>query len=86
MARVNVAKSVLLDPHARAANDASRRGANLSVHQLHPGPTTRKRSERFDYGTAIVLVVVAPLVLGLLVYLLSGVEVAIRPLPPLLCC
>ena len=84
MARVNAAKSVLLDPHARAAYDLSRNSGHLSSRRVHPQPAAPKRT-RFDYSTAMMLVVVAPLVLGLLVYVASGVQVAVRPLPVLAC-
>jgi len=84
MARVNVAKAVLLDPHARAAYDSSRNGAHPPA-QVHPPRARPKRMRRFDYGTAMMLVVVAPLLLGLLVYFETGVHVAVRPLPFLVC-
>jgi DnaJ-class molecular chaperone len=78
MARLNAAKSVLLDPRARAAYDLGRNGAHPRVRQVRAEP---KRTGRFDFGTAMMLIVVGPLVLGALVYFVTGVQVAVRPLP-----
>ena len=85
MARANTAKSVLLNPQARAAYDLSRNGGHLASHRVHAPTATPKRNRRFDYSTAMLLVVMAPLMLGLLVYLVSGVQVAVGPLPVLVC-
>ena len=85
MARINAAKSVLLNPQARAAHDLSRNGGHLASHRVHAPTATPNCSRRFDYSTAMLLVVMAPLMLGLLVYLVCGVLVAVRPLPVLVC-
>ena len=85
MARVNAAKSVLLDPQTRAAYDTSRNRGHLSYPGVPPSTAAPKDSRRFDYSTAMMLVVVAPLVLGLLVYLASGAQIAAHPLPVLAC-
>ena len=82
MARVNVAKSVLLDPNTRAAYDLSRKRASgpaaPSVQRRAP---TRNGGRRFDYATAVMLAVVAPLVVGLLLYVATGAQVAAHPRP-----
>ena len=74
MARVNVAKSVLLDPNTRAAYDLSRKRA--SGPAAPSVPPTQKGGRRFDYATAVMLAVVAPLVVGLLLYVATGAQVA----------
>jgi len=76
MARVNVAKSVLLDPHARAAYDSIRDAAR-PLARGHLPRARPKRIRRLDYSTAMMLVVVAPLVFGLFVYFVTGVQVAV---------
>jgi len=79
MARVNVAKSVLLDPNTRAAYDLSRKRA--SGPAAPSVPPTQKGGRRFDYATAVMLAVVAPLVVGLLLYVATGAQVAAHPGP-----
>jgi hypothetical protein len=82
MARVNVAKSVLLDPNTRAAYDLSRNRASGPVApSVQRRPPTRTGGRRFDYATALMLAVVAPLVVGLLLYVATGAQVAAHPAP-----
>ena len=82
MARVNVAKSVLLDPNSRAAYDLSRtRAHGPAVQAVLRRPATPKSGRRFDYATAVMLAVVAPLVVGLLLYVATGAQVAAHPVP-----
>jgi DnaJ-class molecular chaperone len=82
MARVNVAKSVLLDPNTRAAYDLSRtRAARPAAPSVQRRPPTRMGGRRFDYATAVMLAVVAPLVVGLLLYVATGAQVAGHPRP-----
>ena len=82
MARVNVAKSVLLDPNTRAAYDLSRtRAAGPAAPSVQRRPPTQKGGRRFDYATAVMLAVVAPLVVGLLLYVATGAQVAAHPVP-----
>ena len=40
---------------------------------------------RFDYTTAVMLAIVAPLVVALVMYVASGVQVAACPVPFLAC-
>ena len=82
MARVNVAKSVLLDPNTRAAYDLSRARATWPAAPSVQGrPPTHKGGRCFDYATAAMLAVVAPLVVGLLLYVAAGAQVAAHPRP-----
>jgi DnaJ-class molecular chaperone len=82
MARVNVAKSVLLDPHTRAAYDLSRsRASGTAVPAVQRRTATRTGRRPFDYTTALMLAVVAPLVVALLLYVASGAQVAAHPVP-----
>ncbi len=82
MARVNTAKSVLLDPNTRAAYDLSRTGAaGHAAPSVQRRPPTRKGGRRFDHATAVMLAVVAPLVVGLLLYVATGAQVAAHPVP-----
>jgi DnaJ-class molecular chaperone len=82
MARVNVAKSVLLDPNTRAAYDVSRNRAHgPAVPAVQRRPATRMGGRRFDSATAVMLAVVAPLVVGLLLYVATGAQVATHPVP-----
>ena len=86
MARVNVAKSVLLDPNMRAAYDLSRsRAHGPAVPAVQRRTATRKGGRRFDYTTAVMLAIVAPLMVALLLYAVSGVQVAACPVPFLAC-
>ena len=86
MARVNVAKSVLLDPNMRAAYDLSRNRAHgPTVPAVQRRTATRKGGRRFDYTTAVMLAIVGPLMVALLLYAVSGVQVATCPLPLLAC-
>ena len=65
MARVNVAKSVLLDPNMRAAYDRSRNRAHgPAVPALQRRTASRKGGRRFDYSTALMLAIVLPLYLA----------------------
>ena len=65
MARVNVAKSVLLDPNTRAAYDLSRTGAaDPAAPAVQRRTATRMGGRRFDYATAVVLAVVRRCWLG----------------------
>ncbi len=85
MARVNVAKSVLLDGPTRAAYDLSRsrvQDSGRAVPALSPTPT---RGRRYDRNAALMLVTAAPLVVALLLYVATGVQVAARPVPLLVC-
>ena len=80
MARVNVAKSVLLDRNTRAAYDLSRNRAHgPAVPAVQRRTATRNGGRRFDYATAVMLAVVAPLVVGLLLYVATGAQVAAHP-------
>ena len=82
MARVNVAKSVLLDPNMRAAYDLSRnRARGPAVPAVQRRTATPKGGRRFDYSTALMLAIVAPLMVALLLYAVSGVQVAAHPAP-----
>jgi DnaJ-class molecular chaperone len=86
MARVNVAKSVLLDPNMRAAYDLSRnRPHGPAVPAVQGRTATQKGGRRFDYSTALMLAIVAPLMVALLLYAVSGVQVAACPVPFLAC-
>ncbi len=86
MARVNVAKSVLLDPKTRAAYDLSRNRAHGPAVPAVPRRTaTRKGGPHFDYTTAVMLAIVGPLMVALLLYAVSGVQVAACPVPLLAC-
>jgi DnaJ-class molecular chaperone len=86
MARVNVAKSVLLDPNMRAAYDLSRnRASGPAAPSVQRRPPTRTGGRRFDYATAVMLVIIAPLMVALLLYAVSGVQVAACPAPFLAC-
>jgi DnaJ-class molecular chaperone len=86
MARVNVAKSVLLDPNMRAAYDLSRnRAQGPAVPGIQRRTATPKGGRRFDYTTALMLAIVAPLMVALLLYAVSGVQVAACPVPFLAC-
>jgi hypothetical protein len=86
MARVNVAKSVLLDPNTRAAYDLSRsRVHGPAVPAVQRRAATWKGGRRFDYTTAVMLAIVAPLVVALVMYVASGVQVAACPVPFLAC-
>ena len=82
MACVNVAKSVLLDPNMRAAYDLSRNRASgtTTIPAVQHRPATRT-GRRFDYTTAVMLAVVAPLVVGLLLYVVTGAQVGAHPTP-----
>ena len=82
MARVNVAKSVLLDPNKRAAYDLSRtRAAGPAAPSVQRRPPPRMGCQRFDYTTALMLAIVAPLMVALLLYAVSGVQVGAHPAP-----
>ena len=86
MARVNVAKSVLLDPNTRAAYDLSRsRVHGPAVPAVQHRTATWKGGRRFDYTTAVMLAIGAPLVVALVMYVASGVQVAACPVPFLAC-
>ena len=86
MARVNVAKSVLLDPNMRAAYDLSRNRAHgPAVPAVQRRTATPKGGRRFDYPTALMLAIVAPLMVALLLYAVGGVQVAACPVPFLAC-
>jgi DnaJ-class molecular chaperone len=86
MARVNVAKSVLLDPNMRAAYDLSRnRAQGPAAPGIQRRTATPKGGRRFDYTTALMLAIVAPLMVALLLYAVSGVQVAACPVPFLAC-
>jgi DnaJ-class molecular chaperone len=77
MARLNVAKSILLDRSTRAAYDLSRGHAHDSRSAV--------RGRSFDRNAALTLVIVAPLVVALLVYVVTGAQVAAQPVPFLVC-
>ena len=82
MARVNVAKSVLLDPNMRAAYDLSRKRAHgPAVPAVQRRTATRKGGRRFDCSTALMLAIVAPLMVALLLYAVGGAQVAAHPVP-----
>jgi DnaJ-class molecular chaperone len=86
MAHVNVAKSVLLDPNMRAAYDLSRNRAHgPAVPAVQRRTATRKGGRRFDYSTALMLAIVAPLMVALFLYAVGGVQVAACPVPLLAC-
>jgi DnaJ-class molecular chaperone len=85
MARLNVAKSVLLDAPTRAAYDLSRSHAHASSCAVRPPTATPKSGRSFDRNAALTLVIVAPLVIALLVYVVSGAQVAAQPAPFLVC-
>jgi DnaJ-class molecular chaperone len=85
MARLNVAKSVLLDAPTRAAYDLCRRKAHDSGYATRTPTATPKTSQSFERDAALVLVIVAPLVVALLVYVLTGAQVAAKPVPFLIC-
>jgi len=86
MARANVAKSVLLDPNMRAAYDLSRNRAHgPAVPSVQRRTATRKVVRRFDYTTALMLAIVAPIMVALLLYAVGGVQVAACPVPFLAC-
>ena len=86
MARVNVAKSVLLDPNMRAAYDLSRNRASVAgVPTVQRQTAARQGGRRFDYATAVMLAVVGPLVVALLLYVANGAQIAARPVPFLAC-
>ena len=79
MARLNVAKSVLLDAPTRAAYDLSRRHAHASSRAVRSPTATPKSGRSFDRNAALMLVIAAPLVVALLVYVVSGAQVAAQP-------
>lgn len=110
MARLNVAKTVLLDQDTRAAYDAARRArfgrsagpgpATVaavsyapSAHAwvrptspVRPSPAARPRrvvaparKSGFDRATAVLLVILAPLVCALVFYVAEAVRVASQP-------
>jgi DnaJ-class molecular chaperone len=85
MAHLNVAKSVLLDAPTRAAYDLCRRHAHDSGCAVRPPTATPKSGRSFDRNAALVLVIVAPLAVALLVYVVTGAQVATEPTPFLIC-
>jgi curved DNA-binding protein CbpA len=98
MARLNVAKSVLLDAPTRAAYDLTRERARNwgepfrvrnssddSARAVHARSTTPRSPRSFDRNAALTLVIVAPLVVALLVYVVTGAQVAAQPMPFLVC-
>jgi DnaJ-class molecular chaperone len=85
MARLNVAKSVLLDAPTRAAYDLSRSQAHDSGYAVRTPTATPKDSRTFDCVAAVLLVIVAPLVVALLFYVVTGAQVAAQPVPFLVC-
>jgi curved DNA-binding protein CbpA len=98
MARLNVAKSILLDGATRAAYDLSRERIRNSGEPIRarnsPGESARAAHARastprspwsFDRNAALTLVIVAPLVVALLVYVVTGAQVAAQPMPFLVC-
>jgi curved DNA-binding protein CbpA len=98
MARLNVAKSILLDGATRAAYDLGRerirtsgesiRARNSpddSCRAVHARSTTPRSPRSFDRNAALTLVIVAPLVVALLVYVVAGAQVAVQPTPFLVC-
>jgi curved DNA-binding protein CbpA len=98
MARLNVAKSVLLDGATRAAYDLSRErirnsgepirarnSSDDSARAAQARPTTPRSPRSFDRNAALMLVIVAPLVVALLVYVVTGAQVAAQPVPFLVC-
>jgi DnaJ-class molecular chaperone len=98
MARLNVAKSILLDDATRAAYDLSRErirnsaesirarnSAGDSARTVQARSTTPRSPRSFDRNAALMLVIVAPLVVALLVYVVTGAQVAAHPVPFLIC-
>jgi curved DNA-binding protein CbpA len=98
MARLNVAKSILLDGATRAAYDLSRdrirnsgesirarNSPDVSARAAHARASTPRSPWSFDRNAALMLVIVAPLVIALLVYVLTGAQVAAEPVPFLVC-
>jgi DnaJ-class molecular chaperone len=85
MARLNVAKSVLLDAPTRAAYDLSRRHAHDSGCAVRPPTATPKSGRSFNRNAALTLVIVAPLVVALFVYVVTGAQVAAKPASFLVC-
>jgi curved DNA-binding protein CbpA len=85
MARLNVAKSVLLDGSTRAAYDLSRRHVHDSGCAVRPPTATPEGGRSFDRNAALTLFIVAPLVVALLVYVVTGAQVAAQPTPFLVC-
>jgi curved DNA-binding protein CbpA len=98
MARLNVAKSVLLDAPTRAAYDLcrervrnsgepirTRNSTDDSARVVHARSTPPWIPSTFERDAALVLVIVAPLVVALLVYVLTGAQVAAKPVPFLIC-
>jgi DnaJ-class molecular chaperone len=81
MARLNVAKTILLDGATRAAYDVSRGHADDSRCAVRTPTATPKSSRSFDRNAALMLVIVAPLVIALLVYVVTGAQVASQPVP-----
>jgi hypothetical protein len=73
---------VLLDPNSRAAYDLSRnRASGPAAPSVQRRPPTRTGGRRFDYATAVMLAVATPLVVGLLLYVATGAQVAAHPAP-----
>jgi DnaJ-class molecular chaperone len=85
MTRLNVAKSVLLDAPTRAAYDLSRRHAHDSGYAVRPSTATPKHSRTSDCVAALLPVIIAPLVVALLVYVVTGAQVAAQPAAFLVC-
>jgi len=98
MARLNVAKSILLDGASRAAYDLSRerirnssepiRARNSpddSARAVQARSTTPRSPRPVDRNAALMLVIVAPLVVALLVYVVTGAQVAAKPVSFLVC-
>jgi hypothetical protein len=92
MARLNAAKSVLLDPTTRAAYDASRRARGAVVAaagrpvpprpqpaRAAPAPAGPARTRRLDPQTVVPLAAVFLLGCAVLFYVVEAVQVAARP-------
>jgi curved DNA-binding protein CbpA len=98
MARLNVAKTILLDGATRAAYDLSRERirnssepsrarnpSDKSARDAQARSTTPRSPRSFDRNAALMLVIVAPMVVALLVYVVTGAQVAAQPAPFLVC-
>jgi curved DNA-binding protein CbpA len=94
MARLNVAKSILLDGATRTAYDLSRErirnssepsrarnSSDTSARAVQARSGTPRSPRSFDRNAVLMLVIVAPLVIALLVYVVTGAQVAAQPVP-----
>jgi curved DNA-binding protein CbpA len=97
MARVNMAKTVLLDRDTRATYDrlralrhpVARIAANHTAHVVRPSyryapPSviTRPSGPRLDRTTGVLLILVLPLLGALLLYVFEAVQLAAQPVRP----